>query len=303
MSNTPQSSSLIAHRPSGPPTKGHTALVVVGIILGLLILGGIAGVVYVLVSNGVISIVASSAQADADAVVVDDEEVVHVGEFVYLTATDASLIQRWLHIDTDVDENGVYDTYMTSDASAATVFNVVPTPGIQSAYEATTGDQLMFQSYGLKEFGNDKTDAAGKITLQVQNTNIYITDSNSSSNCYYMGNVVNDDSIIGLALVPSDTTDDAGYYWVDPNGDPPTNTEITAGTTGRSSPTAQFVTYGATFKIRPSYTLTSSRTTNVCGGHPMKMSHTMGETETRLLGWSDDSVWEDGVFSFERATV
>ena len=331
-------------------SSSKTAVIVAGSILGLLIVGGIVALVYFLTLSPSTSENANASQAgeaqattddsqdenaggsqattddsqagEAQATTDDsqageaqattdtssDDNIVRVGDTVYLRSDSTGIgLSAWVYVDGDASAN----TYLTADPSSATAFKLVSTPNMDAGYTVATGDKLMMQSYGLKDFGDGTIDAAGTIALQVA----------SDSSRYLANPIVSDVScnyeasetgVVGLALVATDasySSAETDYQWVDTYGTPSTSRD--AGTTGSSVPSMGFVEYGSVFQVRPSYTRgdveqTMSESTssssdeidNICGGHQMMaLRQTSGAFS---LGWLNGGTPTD--FYFERAS-
>ncbi len=290
---------LTAPKPSAKaPASGKLAVIIVGTVLGLLVLGGIAALIYFAVVKP--AGVFNSPNSDSG--------ILQVGDRVYMQGDlmdDASYGPVWLHLEAN-------KAYFTTDMTNATVLEIVATPKLQDEYVPSTGDNVMLQSYGVKDFGNgEKIDAVGKITLRVPDTDIYMGDSLISTSCTYSGKSQSASTIdhsVGLALIDENAENpDADYQWVATYGNPPTNSEIDAGTTGSNVPSMGFAKYGVSYKVRPSYTLTPGTSSNFCGGHPWKIK---GQTDNSggkpaessiVLGWSNDSIVDYSTVSFIKA--
>jgi hypothetical protein len=323
--------SSLQHTMPVKPTSSSskTAVIVAGSILGLLIVGGIVALVYFLTLSPTASSQPSGGddetedvddsqkddetqdKTDSDSDSNDgssDDNIVRVGDTVYLRSDSTGIgLSAWVYVDGDASAN----TYLTADPSSATAFKLVSTPNMDAGYTVATGDKLMMQSYGLKDFGDGTIDAAGTIALQVA----------SDSSRYLANPIVSDVScnyeasetgVVGLALVATDasySSAETDYQWVDTYGTPSTSRD--AGTTGSSVPSMGFVEYGSVFQVRPSYTRgdveqTMSESTssssdeidNICGGHQMMaLRQTSGAFS---LGWLNGGTPTD--FYFERAS-
>lgn len=240
------------------PSRGP--VIAAGIVFALVILGGISALIYFFV------IAPGQKKSDESSSLPSNDNALRVGDFVYLARDLDSGETQWL----SMSPNTL--TTFVSQQSRATKIQLVANPELKPEFVPNTGDVILHQSCGLADLGDGTEEAVGKISLRVPEQDAYLHDvPGQTDSCIFTAASSNTPSAAsGFAFIALDATGaGSDYQWVSKYGNPPTNSEIQSGTTGTTYPEQGQVEQNVKFRIRPSYHLSKSQSTNFCGGHPL----------------------------------
>ena len=272
-------------------TSSRTGIIVASIILGVIILGGIAAIIYFATAKPSSSSSSSSSNdgdndngGDSDGNTTQADLTLRIGDTVYLGGELESGGIVWLHMGINVNSSV---TNMVTDISNATPIQLVANPELTSNYPVSEGDAIMYQSYGLNSDG----EAIPKVALKmVSGNDVYLADYGISTFCAYRGtDQENEAKVSGFALIPPDSSNN-DYQHKSPPSD---SNSVLNDTIGSSYPEMGYVMDQDRFWTRPSYHGTSS--TNLCGGHPMMI---LDQSSNMTLGFIDGGTSTE--FFFQR---